>query len=160
MFCIQCDSREQKNKEILDYFNSVGQKYVVSKLYAGDYCNLHSPTVLIDTKKDIEEVIGNLTKDHQRFKAEILRATEEMGCKLVILVRTPLKSLEEVKTYQVRRFGKWYKVPELRGKPMSNMSMQTLYKIMKTIEEKYNVEWRFCSRQDAGKIIINILKGE
>lgn len=154
---IQCDSREQKNKEVLDYFESIGQKYVISKLYAGDYCNLNNPTILVDLKKDIEEVIGNLTKDHERFRNEILRANEEMNCKLVILIRTPLNSLEDVKTYKVRTFGKWYKDAKMRGRPVSNMSMETLYKAMTTMAEKYNIEWQFTTRENAGKKIIEIL---
>lgn len=154
---ICCDSREWRNKEILDYFDSIGQKYVISKLYAGDYCNLNHPTVLVDVKKDILEVINNLTKDHQRFKDEIRRANEEMNCKLVVLIREPLGSLEDVKTYKVPVFGKWYKDKEKRGKPRSSMSMETLYKIMHTMQEKYNLEWQFCTRENAGQRIIEIL---
>ena len=156
---IQVDSREQGNVEIIDYFKLIGQKYVVSKLYAGDYCNLNSPTILIDIKKDIEEVIMNLTKDHERFRNEIIRANEDMNCKLVILIREPsIRKLEDVKSYKVKTFGKYYKVKELRGKPRSQMSMETLYKIMLTMQNKYNIEWRFCSRQDCAKNIIAILE--
>ncbi len=154
---IQCDSREQKNKEVLSCFESINQKYVISKLYAGDYCNLNSPTILVDLKKDIEEVIGNLTKDHIRFRNEITRANEEMNCKLIILIRTPLDSLEDVKNYKVRTFGQFHKNKQLRGKPVSNMDMQVLYKIMSTMQEKYNIEWKFCTRENAGAEIIKLL---
>lgn len=156
---IQVDSREQGNIEIIDYFKLIGQKYVVSKLYAGDYCNLNNPTILIDIKKDIEEVIMNLTKDHERFRNEIIRANEDMNCKLVILIREPsIKKLEDVKKYKVKTFGKFYKIKELRGKPRSQMNMETLYKIMFTMQSKYNIEWRFCSREDCAKYIIDILE--
>lgn len=152
---IQVDSREQRNQEILKYFESVDQKYVISKLYAGDYCNLNKPTVLIDVKKDIEEVIGNLTHDHQRFREEIRKANEDMGCKLIILIRQPLANLEAVKNYEVRKYSKWNKARA--GQPMSYMKMETLYKIMKTMQDKYNIEWRFTTREEAGKEIIKIL---
>lgn len=157
---IQCDSREQQNKEVIDYFERINQKYVISKLYAGDYCNLNKPTILIDLKKDIEELIGNLTKEHERFRNEIKRANEEMGCKLIVLIRQPFNSLEDIKSYQVRKYSKYNKNVDLRGKPMSNMNMETLYKIMNTMQNKYNLEWQFCSREESGKKIIEILEKE
>lgn len=157
---IQCDSREQQNKEVIDYFERINQKYVISKLYAGDYCNLNKPTILIDLKKDIEELIGNLTKEHERFRNEIKRANEEMGCKLIVLIRQPFNSLEDIKSYQVRKYSKYHKNVDLRGKPMSNMNMETLYKIMNTMQNKYNLEWQFCSREESGKKIIEILEKE
>lgn len=157
---IQCDSREQQNKEVIDYFERINQKYVISKLYAGDYCNLNKPTILIDLKKDIEELIGNLTKEHERFRNEIKRANEEMGCKLIVLIRQQFNSLEDIKSYQVRKYSKYNKNVDLRGKPMSNMNMETLYKIMNTMQNKYNLEWQFCSREESGKKIIEILEKE
>jgi len=157
MLIVQADSREQRNEEVLRYFDSVGQKYVISKLYAGDYCNLNHPTILVDLKKDVLEVINNVTKDHDRFKDEIRRANEDMNCKLVVLIREPLSSLEDIKIYKVPVFGKWYKDKEKRGKPRSAMNTETLYKIMKTMQDKYNLEWQFCTRDDAGKRIIEIL---
>lgn len=156
---IQVDSREHGNKEILDYFDLIKQKYVVSKMYTGDYCNLNNPTILIDIKKDVEEVIMNLTQDHVRFRNEVIRANNDMNCKLVVLIREPtIKKLDDIKNYNVKCFGKYYKDKELRGKPRSKMDMNVLYKIMKTMQEKYNLEWQFCSRFDCGKKIIEILE--
>ena len=34
---IICDTREKGNKKILEYFDKVGQDYIVSKLDSGDY---------------------------------------------------------------------------------------------------------------------------
>lgn len=158
MLTVQIDSRENKNAEIIAYFQSIGQAFIVSKMYAGDYCNAHHPTVLIEVKKDVEEVVQNLTKEHERFKREILRANEEMKCKLVVLIRVPLPNLEAVKSYKVRTYSRFHKNKELRGKPMTAMSMETLYKIMSTMQQKYNLEWRFCTRENAGAEILKILK--
>lgn len=154
---IQIDTREQQNKEVTDYFDKIGQKYFRSKLYAGDYCDANSPRVLIDLKKDVEEVIGNLTVGHTTFRNEIKRANEDMGCKLIVLIRKPLDSLESIKTYEVRKYSKWHSNVELRGKPMTKMSMETLYKTMKTMQDKYNLEWRFCTREESGAKIIEII---
>lgn len=152
---IQIDTREKGNKEVLEYFDRNGIRYIHSKLYTGDYIDAHNPKVIIDLKKDIEEVINNVTYEHKRFVEEIRKANEDMRCKLIILIRQPLQSLESVKTYQVRKYSKYNR--NFAGQPVSYMNMETLYKIMATMEKKYDIEWRFTTREDAGKEIINIL---
>ena len=142
-FIIQSDSREQKNGEVLDYFDLIQQPYIVSKVYAGDYINFSRPKVAIDLKKDLCEVAGNLGKDHARFLREVLRVKNEMRCDLVVLVREPLQSLEEVKEW---------------SNPRSQVKGETLYKIMRTMTERYGVLWRFCDRQNAGQKILSILE--
>lgn len=142
-FIIQSDSREQKNSEVLEYFDLIQQPYFVSKVYAGDYINFSRPKVAIDLKKDLCEVAGNLGKDHARFLREVLRAKNEMRCDLVVLIREPLQSLEEVKAW---------------SNPRSQVKGETLYKIMRTMTERYGVLWRFCTRETAGAKILSILE--
>lgn len=142
-FIIQSDSREQKNSEVLEYFDLIQQPYFVSKVYAGDYINFSRPKVSIDLKKDLLETAQNLGKDHARFLREVLRVKNEMRCDLVVLVREPLQSLEEVKEWSNQR---------------SQVKGETLYKIMRTMTERYGVLWRFCSRETAGQKILSILE--
>lgn len=139
---VQCDSREQHNDEVLEYFDFIQQPYFVSKVYAGDYINFTRPKVTVDLKKDLLEVSANLGKDHARFMREVMKAKNEMKCDLVVLVREPLQSLEEVKTW---------------SSPRSQMKGETLYKIMNTMTERYGVLWRFCDRKNAGVKILSIL---
>lgn len=159
---IRVDSRENECLPIIRYFLAIKQPFKVKKLDAGDYCwdyneeNGEYPSKVIDTKKDIEELCTNLTKKHDVFKSEILRANEH-NCKLIVLIRKPLKRLESVKFYKIRKFGREYPVASMRGKPVTNMNMETLYKIMYTQQQKYNLEYKFCSFEDAGKEIIKIL---
>lgn len=142
-FIIQSDSREQKNSEVLEYFDLIQQPYFVSKVYAGDYINFSRPKVAIDLKKDLLEVAQNLGKDHARFLREVLRVKNEMRCDFVVLVREPLQSLEKV--------NEW-------SNPYSKVNGETLYKIMRTMTERYGVLWRFCSRETAGQKILSILE--
>lgn len=139
----QVDSREQQNKEVIDHFDFIGKPYFVSKLYAGDYTNFLRPKCVVDLKKDLLEVANNLGKDHARFLREVLRAKNEMRCDLVVLVREPLQSLEEVKAW---------------SNPRSQVKGETLYKIMRTMTERYGVLWRFCTRETAGTKILSILE--
>lgn len=142
-FIIQSDSREQKNGEVLEYFDLIQQPYFVSKVYAGDYINFSRPKVAVDLKASLLECAQNLGKDHARFLREVLRVKNEMRCDLVVLVREPLQSLEEVKAW---------------SNPRSQVKGETLYKIMRTMTERYGVLWRFCSRENAGQKILSILE--
>lgn len=142
-FIIQSDSREQKNGEVLEYFDLIQQPYFVSKVYAGDYINFSRPKVAVDLKASLLECAQNLGKDHARFLREVLRVKNEMRCDLVVLIREPLQSLEEVKAW---------------SNPRSQVKGETLYKIMRTMTERYGVLWRFCTRETAGAKILSILE--
>lgn len=140
---IQCDSREQKNQEVIDYFNKSGQRYFVSKVAGGDYINFKRPKVAIDLKASLLELATNLTREHDRFRREMAVVQKDMQCDLVVLIREPLQSLEDVKNWSSSR-------TKLKG--------EHLYKIMKTMQDRYGILWRFCTREGAGKKIIDIIK--
>lgn len=140
---IQVDSRENKNCEVIEYFEKVGQKYFVSKVAGADYINFKSPKVAIDLKGGLLELCNNLTWEHERFKREMNLVKNSMECDMVILIREPLNSLEKVKKWSSKR---------------TKVSGEQLYKIMKTMQEKYNLMYMFCTRKEAGAKIIEIIK--
>ena len=140
---IQCDSREQKNQEVIDYFNMTGQRYFVSKVAGADYINFKRPKVAIDLKASLLELATNLTREHDRFKREMEVVQKDMQCDLVVLIREPLQSLEDVKNWSSNR---------------TRLGGEQLYKIMKTMQERYGILWRFCTREGAGKKIIDIIE--
>ena len=76
------DTREKGNKKILEYFDEVGQDYIISKLDAGDYMLYKDYDTIIDKKDGLLELSGNLcrTSEHERIKREIARAREH-NCK-------------------------------------------------------------------------------
>ena len=100
---IQVDSREHKTEyeRIIKQFDALGVQYFRSKLYIGDYCNVDNPRLIIDRKKDLQELCGNVTQQHERFRAELIRAKEN-GFQLVILVEhgPDVQSLEDVYFWQ------------------------------------------------------------
>lgn len=150
---IQIDSREKNNKEITRYFDLIGQKYFVSKLYAGDYCNPQNQSIVVELKKDLVELANNLGKEHDRFRREILRASD-MGAKMVILIREPgLKTIEDVFSWRSP-------INFSTKKPRTTVKGSTLAKQMITMEKKYGVKFKFCSRIDAGREILKILGGK
>ena len=147
---VQIDTREQKNDEIIKYFEEINQPYFISKIYAGDYIDIKNCSVVIDLKADLVELANNLTHEHERFKAEIMRAQKEMKCKFVVLIRENLRDLEDVKN--------WKSPKRKNGKVLTNINGIILYKIMKTMNIKYNIIWKFCKRENAGSEILKILK--
>lgn len=147
---IQVDSREQKFDHVTNYFDSQGIKWVKSKCVVGDYVNLENPMVVVDRKKDLQEVAGNVCQQHERFVRE-LELAKELGYKMIILVEEPnITSLTKVCS--------WYNWR--RKKNPKAVSGKTLYKIMSTMSTKYNVTWEFTTKANCGKRIVELLGGE
>lgn len=152
---IQIDSREKGNKAILGYFNQIGQKYIVSKMYAGDYQDVNSVKVLIDKKDSLVELAGNLcrTTEHLRLKKEITKACD-IGCErfIFLIADKSITSVDEV--------HKW-KVPTRRdGSLYTKVRPEILEKIMMTMREKYGIEFIFCKKTEMGKKIVRLLENE
>lgn len=144
---IQIDSREQKFDHVTKYFDERGIKWVKSKCVVGDYVNLENPMVVIDRKKDLLEVAGNVCQQHDRFIRE-LELANDLGYKLIILVEEPMiKDLKGV--------CGWYNWR--RKKNPRAINGKTLWKIMSTIQEKYGVKWEFTTKEDCGKKITELL---
>lgn len=85
---VQVDTREHTKEweRIKGQFDTLGVQYFRSKMYVGDYQSLDNPRLVIDRQKDLQEICGNVCQQHERFKAELLRAKEQ-GIKLVILCK-------------------------------------------------------------------------
>ena len=49
---IQIDTREKARaiRKIVDEFDRQGVRYISSKMYVGDYCDLERPLVIIDRR--------------------------------------------------------------------------------------------------------------
>ena len=147
---IQVDSREQKYEHVTNYFDSKGIKWVKSKCVVGDYVNLENPMIVIDRKKDLQEVAGNVCQQHDRF-VRMLELARELGYKMIVLVEEPnINSLIDVCS--------WYNWR--RKKNPKAVSGVQLYKIMKTMGEKYEFEWQFTSKYKCGEKIVELLGGD
>lgn len=150
---IQQDTREQlgKKNHILDYFNSVGVKVVRSKLFVGDYTLLNKQDVCVDVKQNCLELFSCLTKEHERFKRELVRA-QENEIKLIILTEEQLAGWVSPVWNSNTKSHK-------AGEPMSKTNPHTIKKIISTMENKYGVEFMFCNKSETGKRILEVLCG-
>lgn len=141
-------NKPEKNAHIREQLESLGYTVKRTKIYCGDYTFPINQSICIDTKKDMHEVESNLIHDHERFKAECIRA-KEAGIKLVILIQdSKLKQLSDV-------FG-WFNVRSKWSKKA--VTGRQLAKIMYTMASRYGVEWQFTTKQNCGKRIVELLE--
>lgn len=144
------DSRQKKgeHKKKNEYWDSKGVSVLRCKLPFGDYAL--PPRVAVDTKKDMNEIATNLSNDHRRVANEVERAYKS-GCKLVFLVENKdgIDNIEGVKTWNNPR--RFVSPKAIKG--------ETLYKIMHTMERRYECEFQFCSPEESGKRVMEILNG-
>lgn len=144
------DTRQKPGKHDIKAktFQSAGVGVYRCKLPFGDYAPV--PPVSIDTKRNIDEIAGNICgKEHARFIREC-KAARDAGCKLIILVENDygIDSIESVHLWQNPRSV--YSPKCVQG--------ARLQKAMETISERYGVEFRFCKPEESGEIIMEVLK--
>lgn len=170
---IQQDTNEKKGKKdhILNYFKQNDIQVVRSKLLVGDWTIPSNHMVCVDTKSlGMQEVYGNLIgKDHERFRDECARA-QTCEIRLIVLVEeSGIKCIDDVAHWQNPRRAKWFQLNAMHkaGKCLNRVqskqppaSSETLMKSMKTMSERYGVEWRFCEKADTGRVIVEILGGK
>lgn len=149
---IECDTRQQKQEHITKVFDEAGIKYIRNKLYCGDYKRVDSPRVIIDTKKNLLEISGNLCRmtEHQRIKREIAKACDVGAERFIFLIAdSKITTIDEVQNW---------KVPTKKdGTRYTQVNPETLQKIMKTMADKYGVEFMFCKKSEMGNKIIELL---
>lgn len=164
---IQVDTREHAKEweRIRKQFDHEGVQYFRSKLYVGDYMSLDNPHLVVDRKKDLLEVCGNVTQQHERFKKEMLRALSHEIRIIFLVEQQGIESLEDVFFWQNPRLLK-YDLQMVNGrlekvqKYPKATSGESLYRCMKTIADRYQVRWEFCNKRQTGKRIIDLLGGD
>lgn len=147
---IQEDTRQKAGKHEIKhaYFEEHSVDLIRCKLPFGDYAPV--PRVSIDTKENMDEIANNICgKEHKRFINEC-KAAKKAGCQLVILVENTIgiKNLSEV--------HEWIN-PRAVYSP-NCVQGPRLQKAMQTISERYGVQFRFCSPEEAGAVIEEIIR--
>lgn len=139
------DSREKKFNHIEEYFKAHNIPYEVKKLDTGDYFNTDNPSVVVDRKRDLQEVCGNLSngkENHTRFTKECKRAFTDHIRFIVLIEGTNYKELNEVREWKSKyskHTGRW-----LLGE-MFRLTMA------------YKVEWLLCKRNETARKILELL---
>lgn len=165
---LQCDSRQQRGKHTAknEWFKSHGVQCVTVALPFGDY-RIAGSNVVVDSKRNVQELAGNLGHDHARFVRECDKALAA-GYRLVILVEehAEYNDRAKVSTWITRpckscptyRKGECNPLTDgcktRRYKPLNG---PTLLKIMNRLEEKHGVRFEFCRPSQSAKRICELL---
>lgn len=169
MNTLMIDTRQQAGKHDLKhkYFEDHGIPTLRSKLPVGDYTWMQDMSVVIDSKNSILELCSDICgKDHDRFRRECNLAKDN-GIKLIVLVENiggeirhsgvfneTITDLSELHTWKNPRSfifanGKQKYPQATRG--------ITLQKCCYTMQNRYGVRFIFCTPEDAGAKIIELL---
>ena len=153
-FIILTDTRQQKEKHILREFDKQKILHIRTTLPSADYMAIRYDSskgfyldysILIDTKKDLEEISSNLcnTQNHERIKREIAKG-QELGAKqfIFLIANDKIKTIQDLEQWTSKR---------------TRVKGSTLLKIFKTMTERYGVRFIICKKADIGKNIIKIL---
>ena len=147
------DTREKPRAivKILAEFDRQGVKYVRRALNFADYFNPDRPDVIIDRKQNLLETANCCVQDRKRVLREVERCNRA-GCHMIVLIEhsNRIRTLEDV-------IG--WKNPRLKVSPLA-VSGDRLFRIMKQLELTYGIEWQFCSKQQTGKKIIELLRSD
>lgn len=153
-FLILTDTRQQKENHIIKEFDKQGILHIRTGLPSADYMAVRyneekgfylDYSILVDTKKDIEEIASNLcnTQSHERVKREIFKG-QELGAKEFIFLINggKVKSIEDLQNWTSKR-------TKVKG--------SVLLKIFQTMREKYGVRFILCPKNQMGEMIIKLL---
>lgn len=167
----------------------MGHELVSIPLQFGDYCILNDDMqetinrrgknlkksdtapfikVCVDAKKNIQEIVGNICgKTHARFRDEII-LSKAHGCKMYVLIENmdDVKSIDDLEQWHNPRLDmkKWIITPsgERRKVPKYPTATkgETLAKAMRTMQDKYSCEFLFCSPEESGAMVLELLGKE
>lgn len=144
------DSRQQAGKHAVKhaYWQAHDVTLVRSKLVVGDYTTWGN-RVSVDTKANVEEIAANIGgKEHARFREEC-KIAQQIGAKLIVLVENEngIECVDDV--------VKWVN-PNFR-KTARSIDGNRLCKAMKTMSERYGVQFEFCRPDEAGRRVLELL---
>lgn len=153
---ILMDTREhdEATAKIEKWFRLHNIPYERTKLRVGDYQDIANPFLVVDRKKDFEELSKNCaSKDHERFRNEMIRA-KATGTKIVVLVeqnwymidgkRIDVESIADLMLWESR-------YSTIRG--------EKVYRVLCSWIAKYDIEVQFCDKRSTGRRIVEILEG-
>lgn len=139
------DTREKKNKHIIDYLERNNLPYIKKKLDSGDY-SYYLPDypeldldmkVLVERKNSWDEISQNFTKNRERFIREFNR-------------------IDDANVHILIENASWLTL--MRGSYRSNMTPKSLLANILTWNARYNASIWLSSKKESPTLIFNLLK--
>ena len=153
-FIILTDTRQKSEEHIIKEFDKQGILHIRTGLPSADYMAVRYDnekgfyldySILIDTKKDIEEIASNLcnSQNHQRILREIQKGKDLRAKQFVFLINGgKVKTIEDLQNWTSKR-------TKVKG--------EVLLKIFKTMSQKYGVKFMIVPKNKMGETIIKLL---
>jgi ERCC4-type nuclease len=149
---IICDTRENENSHIIEYFKKNNIKYVVRGLKFGDY-SFEFPEmsrlgedakpfefkIAIERKASLEEISGNLAQNRERFENEFSRA---MAVKAKMILMVESGSYEDILNHKYR----------------TDLNPKSFLASIFAFKTRYNLGFEFVPKHLAGLFIYGTLK--
>lgn len=151
---ILTDTRQKSEEHIIKEFDKQGILHIRTGLPSADYMAVRYDnekgfyldySILIDTKKDIEEIASNLcnSQNHQRILREIQKGKDLGAKQFVFLINGgKIKTIEDLQNWTSKR-------TKVKG--------EVLLKIFKTMSQKYGVKFMIVPKNKMGETIIKLL---
>lgn len=145
---VDSNEKQPHRNRVVSQIDQCGVKTYVNSLWVGDYLCTDNPKVIVDRKKDLEELAHNLFNrdDKSRFWSEI-RRSKYLETKLIFLCEQGgnYKSIQDVANWSGR---------------YSSVSGRDLMEKMYKVHISYGVDFLFCDKRQTGKRIVELLCGE
>lgn len=140
---IIADSREQVNNHLTNYWDKKNIPYFTRKLDIGDYsAQLGDKTlekdIVIERKRNLDEICGNMTADRDRFEREFLRA-KASGTKVFLIVENASWTDIYLQNYR------------------SKISPKSLIGSLLSWQVRFNITVIFCAPENTPRLIYGIL---
>lgn len=142
---IQIDTREkpQAIAGIKAFFDKHDIEYIDKKMDIADYCVVGNENLVIDRKRNLQEVAQNLcSNDRGRFWREVRLAYRNHVRMIVLVEQSGINDVRDVKNWQSK---------------YQRLSGARLQEEMYRIALAYGVEWQFCHKNSTGKRICELL---
>ena len=140
-----CDTRQKKNKhKNIENYCKLNNITMIDKcLDVGDYM-FPNGTIAVDTKQDLLELAKDLYQDKKAFNKKYKKCYEQ-GIELWVLVEEKINTLDEL--------ANWHN-------EHTKVNGRMLIDMIHRLKVSYGVRFKFASRQESPKILIEILKKE
>ncbi len=142
---IQIDTREkpQAIANIKAFFDKHNIEYIDKKMDIADYCVIGKENLVIDRKRNLQEVAQNLcSNDKSRFWREVRLAYQNHVRMIVLVEQSGINDLRDVRNWQSK---------------YQRLSGARLQEEMYRIAMAYGIEWKFCHKNSTGKVICELL---
>ena len=139
---IICDTREQ-DRHVSEYFEKHKIQHITRKLDTGDYsAQLGSLSferdVVVERKRNLDEICGNFTVERERFEREFMRA-KAYGTKVHLIIEN----------------ASWSDI--FLGNYRSKLPSKSLVGSLLSWMVRFNVSITFCKPEETAKIIFGIM---